>query len=109
MLASILEKNKVVVVASFVSPYKEARDFVRKICNNFIEVYVNTPLEECERRDTKGAYKKARQGLIKNFTGIDDPYETPENPEIVINTQDIPLDEGVKEILSYLRENKFLN
>ena len=76
-LASRLEHHGVYVVASLVSPYRESRDFVRRLCRNFIEVHVATPLEECERRDVKGLYAKARRGEIANFTGIDDPYEPP--------------------------------
>ena len=68
------------------SPYQETRDFVRNLCNNFIEVHVSTPLETCEKRDTKGLYEKARQGVIKGFTGIDDPYEEPVRPEVLIDT-----------------------
>ena len=108
LLASVLEKNKVIVVASFVSPYKQSRDFVRKLCKNFIEIYVDTPLAECERRDSKGMYEKARQGKIANFTGIDGPYQIPDNPQITINTQEISLKEGLRRILDYLKQNKFL-
>ena len=81
-LASRLEAHGVTVVASFVSPYRESRDFVRGLCRNFIEIYVATPLEECERRDVKGLYARARRGEISNFTGINDPYEAPEHPDI---------------------------
>jgi adenylylsulfate kinase len=88
-LASILEKNGVFVVASFVSPYEESRQFVRSLCPNFVEIYVATPLEECERRDVKGLYAQARRGEIRNFTGIDDPYERPAAPEVVIDTREV--------------------
>ena len=88
-LSAMLEKHDVFVVASFISPYREARAFVRSQCSNFIEVYVSTPLEECEKRDPKGLYKKARTGEISNFTGISDPYEVPENAEIVIKTEEL--------------------
>ena len=88
-LASTLEKNGVFVVASFVSPYEDSRQFVRSLCPNFIEVYVATPLEECERRDVKGLYAKARRGEIVNFTGIDDPYERPVDSELVIDTREV--------------------
>ena len=101
-LAAMLEKHEVSVVASFISPYREARTFVRSQCSNFIEVYVSTPLEECEKRDPKGLYKKARKGEILNFTGISDPYEPPENAEIEIDTTDISVDEAVELILEYL-------
>ncbi len=101
-LAAMLEKHDVFVVASFISPYQEARAFVRSQCNNFIEVYISTPLEECEKRDPKGLYKKARAGEITNFTGIDDPYEPPENPEIEFNTTGISVEDAVNMILNYL-------
>ncbi len=86
-LASRLEEHGVIVVASFVSPYRESRDFVRGLCRNFVEIYVATPLEECERRDVKGLYARARRGEIRNFTGIDDPYEPPEHPELTLDTR----------------------
>ena len=103
-LAAMLEKHEVIVVASFISPYREARAFVRSQCSNFIEVYVSTPLEECEKRDPKGLYKKARKGEISNFTGINDPYEPPENAEIEIDTTGITVNEAVERILEYLTE-----
>ena len=104
-LAAMLEKHGVFVVASFISPYLEAREFVRSQCNNYIEVYISTPLEECEKRDPKGLYKKARAGEITNFTGIDDPYESPENPEIEIDTTGITVNEAVERILEYLAKS----
>ena len=93
-MASLLERNGVIVVASFISPYREARLDVRRMCKRFIEVYVNTSLEECERRDVKGLYRRARAGEIKNFTGLDDPYEVPDQPEIVIATDGATLQES---------------
>ena len=97
-LASLLEKNNIFVVASFISPYQESRDFVRKMCKHFIEIHVNTSLEICESRDPKSLYKKARAGEITNFTGIDDPYEVPLNPEIVINTNSSTEEESFEQI-----------
>jgi adenylylsulfate kinase len=102
-LASTLEKNGVFVVASFVSPYEDSRRFVRGLCRNFVEVYVATPLEECERRDTKGLYARARRGEIANFTGISDPYEIPSSPELVVDTTRDSLD-GIRAlVLSTIR------
>jgi adenylylsulfate kinase len=86
-LASRLEQHGVFVVASLISPYAEARQFVRGRCRNFIEVYVATPLEECERRDVKGLYARARRGELRRLTGVDDPYEAPDEPELRIDTQ----------------------
>jgi adenylylsulfate kinase len=87
-MASRLAAHGVTVVASFVSPYRESRDFIRKHCREFVEIYVATPLDECERRDVKGLYARARRGEIKNFTGIDDPYEAPLSPELVLRPAD---------------------
>lgn len=102
-LASILEKNGVTVISSFVSPYAESRDFVRGLCRNFIEVFVDTPLAECERRDVKGLYKKARSGEIRNFTGIDDPYEPPVRPELTIRTENRTIAESAADVISYIK------
>ena len=74
------------------------------MCSNFIEVYISASLAECERRDVKGLYKKARGGEIKNFTGIDDPYEAPDNPDILVNTENETVDESVSKIINYIQE-----
>ncbi|KAA0012329.1 MAG: adenylyl-sulfate kinase [Thermoplasmata archaeon] len=104
VMAKLLAKRNVVVLCSFVSPYKENRDFARSICENFIEIYVKTPLEECIKRDVKGMYKKALNGEIKNFTGIDDPYEEPDNPELILETDKESVEESVNKVLEKLRE-----
>ncbi len=101
-LAGMLEKNGVTVVASFISPYRESREFVRNLCKQFIEVYLSTPLEECEKRDPKGLYKKARKGEITQFTGIDDPYDPPENPEITIDTSNRSIEETLELLMDFL-------
>lgn len=101
-VASLLQKHGVFVVASFISPYQDARDFVRDMCEDFTEIYISTPLEVCEERDVKGLYEKARKGEIDNFTGISDPYEEPEDPELEIDTTDITPDEGVRMVFDYL-------
>ncbi len=98
-LAGLLEKNGISVVASFISPYQESREFVRKHCRHFIEIYVSTPLSVCEQRDAKGLYAKARAGDIHHFTGLDDPYEVPSNPEIMIDTSGRSVDRCAWEIL----------
>jgi adenylylsulfate kinase len=105
-LASRLENHGVNVVASLISPYAESRDFVRELCDNFVEVFVATPIEECERRDPKGLYAKVRRGEIRNFTGIDDPYEPPRNPEIVIDTTQMSTQEATARVLEYLQNSK---
>ncbi len=103
-LASRMEKNGIFVVASFVSPYKESREFVRDLCDNFIEIYISTPLEICEKRDTKGLYKKARNGEIENFTGVNDPYEEPQNPEITIDTGKLSIEKATKKVMKYINK-----
>lgn len=107
-LSSILIKNNISVVASFVSPYKESRQFVRKISHNFIEVYLNTSVEVCENRDSKGLYARARKGEIKQFTGIDHPYEKPENPELVLDTANTSIEDNVDKIMQFLKSRNLL-
>jgi len=102
-LASRLEAHDVFVIASLVSPYRESRDFVRGLCRRFIEVHVATPIEECERRDRKGLYAKARRGEVKNFTGVDDPYEAPDSPELRIDTTGISVEAAGRRVLAALR------
>lgn len=102
-LASRMETQGVFVVASFISPYQDSRDAVRAMCRSFIEVYVSTPLDECERRDTKGLYARARRGEIANFTGINDPYEPPPGAELVIDTTHVGVDEAVRRVVSLVR------
>jgi adenylylsulfate kinase len=99
-----------IVLSAFVSPYIKDRDAVRELVEEgeFVEVFVDAPLEVCEERDVKGLYKKAREGIIKGFTGIDDPYEAPLNPEITIDTSELSLDEGVKVIFDYLEKRGVL-
>jgi adenylylsulfate kinase len=92
----------VVVIAALVSPYQDSRDFVRSLCGNFIEVHVSTPLEVCEARDVKGLYKKARRGEISHFTGIDDPYEPPVEPELVLDTSCLSVEEATRWVLAAL-------
>ncbi len=104
-LASRMERQGVFVVASFVSPYQEARDFVRGQCRNFIEVWVSTPLEECERRDVKGLYARARRGEIPHFTGISDPYEPPANPELTIDTTRETVEASVARVVAELERH----
>ena len=99
-LASRLERHGVTVVCALISPYAEARAAARNLCNRFIEIYVATPLAECERRDRKGLYARARRGEITHFTGIDDPYEPPTNPELIIDTTQVSLAMAVDMVLS---------
>ncbi len=105
-IAKLYADTGVLALSSFISPYKADRDLVRELHESaglhFIEVYVNVPLAVAEDRDPKGLYKKARAGEIKNFTGIDDPYEAPPNPEIVLNTHEMSVEDEVDAIISLL-------
>ncbi len=109
---NILTRNGVNAIGAAISPYASVRDENRKLITSdggtFIEVYVGTPLDVCEGRDVKGLYKKARSGEIKGFTGIDDPYEAPENPEITLHTENETVEESAGKILSYLEDNDLL-
>ncbi len=107
-VAELLTRNQVSVLVSAISPYRDIRQELRQKIGNFVEVYVNAPLEVCEQRDVKGLYKKARAGEIKNFTGIDDPYEPPLNPEVECRTDLETLEESVSKVLSKLRELGYL-
>ena len=94
----------IVVLAAFVSPYKKDRDNIKSIVKdvNFVEIFINTSVEECERRDVKGLYKKARAGEIKNMTGISAPYEAPENPDIEVDTEQESIEDSVKRIIEFI-------
>jgi adenylylsulfate kinase len=100
-LASMLEKEGRVVVVSLISPYKKARDEVRAMCKNFIEVFVSTPLETCMQRDHKGLYNKALRGEIKDFTGISAPYEPPLHPEITIDNGLLTAENSAETVFNY--------
>ena len=97
-------------ITAFISPYKEDRDNVRVLFkeDEFIEVYTKCSVEECEKRDPKGLYKKARAGEIPEFTGISAPYEAPEHPEIVIGTENQTIDKSVEQIIQYLKSHQYL-
>jgi len=105
-MASRLEHHGVVVVAALISPYAESRQFVRGLCRTFIEVYVATPLAECERRDVKGLYAKARLGALRAFTGIDAPYEVPEAPDVVLDTTQLTVEEAADQVLTALARRR---
>jgi len=98
------------VLAAFISPYRDDRAYVRRHLenDNFIEVYVKCSIEECEKRDPKGQYRKARTGIIKDYTGISSPYEEPERPDLIIDTEKLSLEDSVKEIIKFLHEKSFL-
>lgn len=103
-VANLLSRNGVVVIAAMISPYQEIRDEIRAINQNFLEVHVSTPLEVCEARDVKGLYAKARAGEIKGFTGIDDPYEVPVNPEVVCESGKETVEESANKVINTLEK-----
>jgi len=110
-VASEITKNRGIAICAPIAPYEATRREVRKVIEEyggFIEVHVSTPIEECEKKDRKGMYAKARAGLIKGFTGVDDPYEEPESPELRINTTDLTPDEAAQEILLYLGQKGYI-
>ncbi|MGF1492773.1 MAG: adenylyl-sulfate kinase [Microcoleaceae cyanobacterium] len=107
-VAKLLTRNGVIVMVPAISPYRVIRDEMREKIGNFVEVYVNAPLNVCEERDVKGLYKRARAGEIKQFTGIDDPYESPLNPEVECRTDLEELTESQAKILSKLEELGYL-
>ncbi len=104
-VAKLFVDAGLVVITAFISPYKKNRELAKNIIgkDEFIEVYVKCPLDICEQRDPKGLYKKARAGEIKNFTGISDPYEEPDNPDIVLETHKLTVSECVNKIIDYIK------
>jgi len=100
----------IVVLTAFVSPYREDREYVRNLMGNdgFFEVYVKCSVDICEKRDPKGHYKKAKEGIIKNFTGVSDPYEEPENPDLVIDTEKMDVESSVQSVLELLGKKGFI-
>jgi adenylylsulfate kinase len=103
-VAKLMTDAGIVVLTAFISPFKEDRNTVRKLLNDgeFVEIYVKCDLSTCEERDVKGLYSKARDGKIKNFTGIDSPYEEPENPEITVDTSSMDINDCIEKIYSYI-------
>jgi adenylylsulfate kinase len=103
-VSHLLTRNGVIVIVSAISPYRAIREEVKQRIGDFVEVYVNSPLAVCEERDVKGLYKKARNGEIKNFTGIDDPYESPLDPDVECRTDQETISESTEKILDKLAE-----
>lgn len=99
-----------ITVTAFISPYKQDRDNVRAILEDgeFIEVYTKCSVEECEKRDPKGLYKKARSGEIPEFTGISAPYEAPDHPEIILDTEHESIDQSVDRVIQYLKQHQYI-
>lgn len=109
-VAKLFVDSGKVVTTAFISPFRSDRDQVRALFSGeeFIEVFVDCPLEECERRDPKQLYVKARRGEIKDFTGIDSPYEAPESPEITIRSDQLSVEEAVQHVLGYLQDKNII-
>jgi adenylylsulfate kinase len=107
-VAHLLTRHGVIVLVPVISPYREIRDEMRQKIGDFVEVFVNAPLAVCEQRDVKGLYKKARAGEIKQFTGIDDPYEPPLNPEVECRTDLETLEESVQKVIDCLVTRGYL-
>lgn len=107
-VAHLLQRNGAFVITAAISPYRSIRDEARHMIKDFVEVFADAPLEVCESRDVKGLYAKARAGEIKGFTGIDDPYEAPENPEVVCDTEKESVEESAQKVIDKLVDLKFL-
>lgn len=110
-ISKLFVDSGLIVLSAFISPFQNDRDVVRKLLEKgeFIEVFIDTPLEICEKRDPKGLYKKARQGEIKNFTGIDSPYEAPQNPQLHIKNDGISVERACKEVFEYLNMKGYIS
>jgi len=109
--ARLMMESGVIAMTAFISPFKKDRNLVRQLLpqGDFIEIYCNASLEACESRDVKGLYKRARAGEIKNYTGIDSPYEAPSNPELVIDTESESLEESVAKVINFLKSKEIIN
>jgi len=109
-VAKLFTDANIITITAFISPYRQDRDNARKLfkAGEFIEIYVKCPLEVCEQRDTKGLYKKARKGEVKEFTGISAPYEEPLNPELTIDTSKMSIEESTRTIIAYLEEKGYV-
>jgi adenylylsulfate kinase len=109
--AKLMMEAGVIAVTAFISPFREDRDLVRQLLpqGDFIEIYCNASLEVCESRDVKGLYKRARAGEIKDYTGIDSPYEVPSNPELIIDAENESLEESVAKVIDFLKFKEIIN
>jgi len=108
-VAKLLTDQDVITLCCFISPYRQAREEARALIGDFVEIYVNASLEVCEKRDVKGLYEKARAGEIKEFTGISDPYEAPEQPEIELKTDRLPVEDCTRQVIDYLQKHRYIN
>lgn len=108
-VCGLLTRNGVACISAAISPYREAREWAREQIGNFVEIYVNCPIEVCRQRDVKGLYKLVDEGKIKGFTGVDDPYEEPLHPELIIETDKETIEESVARIFAKLEELGYLD
>ena len=107
-VAKVLTRNDVIVLVGLISPFKAFRQYARDEIGDFLEVFVDTSLDECIRRDPKGLYKLALEGKIKDLTGLQDPYEAPEDPELVIPTEDVTVEQSADMVMDSLRNHGYL-
>lgn len=107
-VCQLLSRNGVIAMASAISPYREVRDYNRRMIGNFVEVFVKASVAACEKRDVKGLYQKARAGEIKGFTGVDDPYEEPLHPEVICDTENETPEESAEKVVKRLEELGYL-
>ena len=107
-VANLLARHGVLAIVAMILPYQESRDEIRKEVENYLEVFVDCPLEVCESRDVKGMYRKARVGEIKHFTGVSDPYEVPINPDLILKTSEESQADSLSRVLKFLAENGYV-
>ncbi len=109
-VANLFADSGIITITAFISPYRKLRDFCRELAGDgrFLEIFAKAPLDTCEERDPKGLYKKARDGVIKDFTGISAPYEEPETPEVIVNTDKETVEESADKVIKKLKEMKII-
>jgi adenylyl-sulfate kinase len=107
-VCGLLTRNGVICISAAIAPYREAREWAREHIGNFVEIYVKCPIEVCRQRDVKGLYQLVDEGKIKNFTGVDDPYEEPEHPELIVETDKETIEESINRIFARLEELGYL-
>ncbi len=108
-VAALLTRNGIITLCCFISPYRQAREEARRLIGSFVEIYVNAPLEVCESRDTKGLYARARAGEITEFTGVSDPYEPPEKPDIELKTDQESVSVSAEKVISFLQQHGYID
>ncbi len=107
-VAKLLTEHQIIVLASFITPYQEMRDYCRKQIGSYAEIYVKCSLEECIRRDVKGLYKQALAGKIKHFTGISDPFEEPKHPDLILHSDQTEPEDCADEVIHFLKKHQYI-